>query len=300
MLLLLWSLVGPRRAPQNPGGARWYGRYFRRPPDPRIRANYQVIGGISDLLLLFALIALVQVAPTAALVLAGLGAIAGGLAVAMRAGYERHVGDVSPRPSDEEMDAALAGHLIEIQRRALTALDLAGDDIVPAGTFWDPVGVLQGMNWLSRRDNSPLIVYSPVVTTRSAIGLDGIWRFTAYEVTVLCPTRCHLAVFHCRQDVLTGKRSDEHTHEFFYRDLVSVQTAAVPGPDLVTDPVDHRPWGWLPLSKPGRRELQFAVPSSDRTVVAVGVTGPTSGAEIRASGIDAATEAVRTLLRATT
>ncbi|MHA6796459.1 hypothetical protein ACVGVM_23545 [Pseudonocardia bannensis] len=299
MLLWLWPVPLPRHSPQELAGTRgWIGRYFRRPPDLRGLMLCRAAAATSDVLLLGAVITLLQIEPVVAAVLGILGLIVSVQAATMRADYRRHLDEALPRPTDREVDAALAGHLLDIENRALTVLGLRPADIVATGTTWNPIADLEHRPHRNgERDYRPLIVVTPMVTTRSAIGSDGVWRFAAQEVTVICPTEYHVAVFRCEQDLITGKRRGEQTQEFFYRDVVSVLTANLPGPDLTSEPFDHRSEGRVPISPPGRRELQFAAPSTDRTMVAVGVTGRSSGARIRDSGIDAAIEGVRNLLR---
>ncbi|WP_214368301.1 hypothetical protein [Pseudonocardia sp. H11422] len=231
MLLWLWPVPLLRHAPQELAGTPgWIGRYFRRPPDRRGLRLYRAAAVGADVLLLGAVITLLQIEPVVAAVLGGLGLIFAVQAAVMRADYQRRLDEARPRPTDKEVDRALAGHLRDIEARALTVLGLQPTDIVATGTTWNPIADLEHRPHRSgESDYQPLIIVTPVVTTRSSIGEDGVWRFAAQEVTVLCPTEYHVAVFRCEQDLISGKSRKEQTQEFFYRDVVSVLTASGPG-----------------------------------------------------------------------
>lgn len=272
-----------------------FDRYFRNWPDPAARAAYRSVGAIGLLLASGALVALGVGAPVVAALLGGIGLALGGPAASMRAGYHRARAEVEDRPSNAAMDVRLGKQLEEIAERALKVLDLGEDDVRMMMPKWDPVGLLCGYS-RAKRDRPQLIVYTPVVSERSAIGDDRIWRFSHYNVWVLCPTDYHVAVYRCRVSLIRGKRSEEATEEFYYDDIVSVLTRPGPGPELTSIPVDHLKSAWWGAGKPDRRDLQIAAPNPDKTVISVATSSGASGT-IRDSGIEIAARAIRSLLK---
>ncbi len=69
-------------------------------------------------------------------------------------------------------------------------------------------------------------------------GKDNVLRFTPVNSTLINFTKDQLLVYRCALDLLTGNPVNEATDEYFYRDVVSVQTASetasvsLPGTEL--------------------------------------------------------------------
>jgi hypothetical protein len=57
-------------------------------------------------------------------------------------------------------------------------------------------------------------------------GKDSNLRFTPVDTAVINFTQDQLLVYRCAMDLITGKPINESTDEYFYRDVVSVQTAS--------------------------------------------------------------------------
>jgi hypothetical protein len=57
-------------------------------------------------------------------------------------------------------------------------------------------------------------------------GKDNILRFTPVNSTIINFTQSQLLVYRCALDLITGNTVNEATDEYFYRDVVSVQTAS--------------------------------------------------------------------------
>ncbi len=59
---------------------------------------------------------------------------------------------------------------------------------------------------------------------RQKFGRDKKWRFTPLLLSVISFGQDQLLCYSCSFDLITGKASDETTHEFFYKDIVSAST----------------------------------------------------------------------------
>ena len=310
-----WEASRAPAPPRTEVAALRYAKYFRPAPDPNGRIIYRVLGHAGDLLLLVAVVPLVDRGVVAAAVLAGLGLVLSCTALARKIDHERAVTGLEPKPDDAEMDDRLADLLLGVDAQALAALHLTAADVVATGVTWNAAAAVRGDPVaVGGRDAEPHLVLTPVLAARSAVGRDGRWRFTRYDVVALCPTPHHIAVFRCRVDVISGRTTAAETEEYYYEDVTAVMTKGASSDDVLFNPVDHFGLGWTGTPRLTRRELHFASPGVDRTVVAVHQAPkprqrpkPASGAQTVAvapevtvydSGLDAAAEAVRRLLRA--
>ncbi len=110
--------------------------------------------------------------------------------------------------SDSQIDVWTEEDLSKLQARALEkmgtdASELVAEHVIITGPrFWDSGGVHAGF-----RD-----------------GKDGVKRFTPVGVTIINFTQNQLLSYSCAVDLTTGNPINEATDEYFYKDVVSVQT----------------------------------------------------------------------------
>jgi hypothetical protein len=101
-------------------------------------------------------------------------------------------------------------------------------------------------------------------------------RWTPHEITVVNFGRDQLFVYSCALDLTTGNAIYERTHEFFYRDIVSVDTVAETLTVKVKDPELHLYWqerGARIVSKTlqvdARQSISLQLASGERATLAV-------------------------------
>lgn len=162
------------------------------------RGRYAVV-------LLFAGLALAEMALGKALLLGGLGWLGGSLALAWK------------RPDEREIDLAAARSLEALVATTVRNLDPREDEMRAA----------------------PLALYGPMEDgtaryrhlVRPRTGRDGAERSPVNRIVILVPLEDHLGLCSCQYDFLTEESSHVSVQEHHYRDVVSVtlEQDAVPG-----------------------------------------------------------------------
>jgi hypothetical protein len=101
-------------------------------------------------------------------------------------------------------------------------------------------------------------------------------RWTPHEITVVNFGRDQLFVYSCALDLTTGNAIYEKTQEFFYRDIVSVDTVAETLTVKLRDPELHLYWlerGARIISKTlqvdARQSISLQLASGDRATLAI-------------------------------
>jgi hypothetical protein len=275
-------------------------KYFTEPPDPRVLTTAYVMlcvggTGIAASAALFATTSTPVFGGTvlwcaAALVLTGFSS---------RARYLKERDAAQPRPADVEMDHVLAADLLDIAGTALHRMGLHLDDLALTGGSWDPIAHLEGGRAvLTAADRRPLLVFGPHHPARTAMGRDGVWRFSAYGVMVICPTGHNLGLYSCVLDLLTGTTSSEQAHQYHYDDVVAVSTITTQD-DEEEHPLDLRFEREFPFGRSFLQELRIVISSGDRRCITVGVAQPdgTGRAPVQSSGIEEVIADVRRVLR---
>ena len=136
--------------------------------------------------------------------------------------YRRRRALAEPKPSDDQMDQWLMDAFEPARRAGFRRLDLEPSDLL-------------------NPDQEPLLVVGfpqgDGRTYKLARGKDGRLRASHYDLLVVYMTEWHLSTYQCTLDMETGALGADETHEFAYRDIVSVATTS----DRVTFsiPLDH-------------------------------------------------------------
>jgi hypothetical protein len=135
--------------------------------------------------------------------------------------YRRLYALAEPKPSDHQMDLWLAEALDPAREAGFRRLHLQPSDLL--------------------KDEPPLLVVGfpedGEFPQPFAIGKDGELRSAYYHLLVIYLTDWHLSTYRCLLQMETGDLMADQTHEFTYRDIVSVATTS----DRVTwkVPLDH-------------------------------------------------------------
>lgn len=126
-----------------------------------------------------------------------------------------------PKPTDRQMDLWLAAAFDPARGAGFRRLHLVPSDLLS--------------------DEPPLLVVGfpedDEFANPFAIGKDGALRSAYYHLLVIYMTEWHLSTYRCLLKMETGELLSDQTHEFTYRDIVSVATTS----DRVTWtlPLDH-------------------------------------------------------------
>ena len=177
------------------------------------------------------------------------------------------------RPSDRQMDAWLIEdfqHIID--KDALDKLGLDKDElikdslVIPGPVFWSVNGI-----------NTDEVV--------RRLGNDNYFRYSVWNVEVFLFTQNYLANYGCTYNWLRNTSVNEHTNEFFYKDVVSVKTATESSAYTLKDGkrMEHSQTFQLNLSGD-----QVTVVTNDENL-------KTSSEMI--SQVDKAVQSIRTMLR---
>ncbi|HEY4417962.1 MAG TPA: hypothetical protein VGN22_00500 [Pseudonocardia sp.] len=275
-------------------------RYFQITPDEhqRTRARHQqqaavVLIVLAGSLLLVEIQVLAVLVAMVALVLAlqGLGGMAD---------YRRRLAAAEPKPSDQEMDYTLDADLHAAAERAMRRLGLTRNDLELHSDEVEPRAEARRRPRLADQGRGPLVVFGPANRARGRSGADRVWRFTLYDVMVICPTGHHLAIYECVLDFASGRRKDEETYEFHYADVVAVSTRTRERAELGLELVYSSSIA-VPLHRTMTREFEIVVSSGDRSAIVVGIRDDERLDQqlvLQESGIDHVTAAVRRMLRA--
>jgi hypothetical protein len=164
------------------------------------------------------------------------------------------------RPSDAEFDRCLGHALRATPRGAIRKLGLEDSDVLGKYVyFWTPPAA----------DVAAAEAGTSFVPNRFRRGRDQRYRFASYNVMILVPTETHLGVYTASMDLLSWAWQSEATGEYFYRDVVSIQTR--PGTLALTFR-DSRafelafPTGWLAEALYEVHDVPF-VPMADAAQV---------------------------------
>jgi len=179
------------------------------------------------------------------------------------------------RPTDAAMDEWLAHDLDN-----LTALSLSKVGLQKSALTRQSVVVTGPTVWKIKD-----------VAKHSKVGDDKILRYTPVAVTVIHFTKDQLVAYSCVLDLLTGKPHRESTDEFFYRDIVAVQTKK----EAKKMEVDG-----VPLDM--KAAETFSITTSGGNTLSVFLTDPTlvakmGGGEISTARAEQALAVVRSVVR---
>lgn len=224
--------------------------------------------------------------PIVAMVLVVAAAVTAAQGLATRQAYRRRRDWAEPKPLTRVMADGLDTDRLRAADQAMGRFDLTPNRLHLHG---GDVGG-EPFEKLGRR---PLTIIGPAKGSQARRGSDGRWRFTAYDVMVICPTERLFCVFEGVLDTVSGKIGREQTHEYYYDDVVAVLThpRSAESLELAEAYLDIRP---APLRDLPIRSFEIVASSGDRCEVSV-VIGPRYVAESR---FDAAMSAVRTVLLA--
>lgn len=313
-LVRAWREGRSPAAPVAAAPALVYAKYFRPVPDPRVPLLWKAVGLAGDAGLVAALVLAVWQESLAAVGALVSWVVVSSSALAIMLDHRRAEAGLMPKPTDAQMDQRFAELLAKVDDEALAALHLTAQDLITRDVAWNAHDAVLGVRRApSVRDGKPLLVLTPVLTSRSALGRDLGWRFARWDVVALCPTGRHLGVFKTRVDVVTGKLGGKQTDEFYYPDIVSVQTRGATADGVAFVPVDTTGAGVHDLPAISGRALLFCGPGTEQTVVTavatptalhdpappVAVTGvrPLQHIATYRSGLNEATQALRGWLR---
>lgn len=195
--------------------------------------------------------------------------------------YRKEYDAAEPKPSDVQMDTWLAEDIEELKRYALEKMDLNDEDMLHGPD--DP--------------DMPIVVIGPGKDANVAIGKDGFFRFSIYDILLVFLTNYHLAAYKCSLDFATKRKLFESTQEYHYMDVVSVSTKTVNEFTLtVNDEI---------IMLGNSQQFALSVASGE----SIGVATPTSLQEVRNvrnelkngkfpdSGADRAIRTIRSRLR---
>lgn len=196
-------------------------RYFRRLP---VRPSYQESTRIMAGGLLLALLSILLVGGSPSVcsgTLASTALLAGAVALLVKGGmqrlrqkyaYEKALVSVFPQPSDSEVDRWLDEEMQDLRRYSLEKLDLTEEEC----SATEPL-LIQG----------PVLWYTEGVAPEDLVsktGQDGVPRFGVYQISYLWLADDLLGTFRCDYDFIRDAVLNEETHQFFYRDIISVST----------------------------------------------------------------------------
>jgi hypothetical protein len=274
-------------------------KYFRRVPDPGQRTTALTLLSVAAAAGVLGLILFAAESGFLGFLLLAGGIWAGVKGYGRKAEYDRRLAASTPRPDDAEMDRILAADLTDIVRRSLDRLGLTGDELEFVDRSWDPIANLLRGGPARSGGKQPMVVFGPLDSARVTVGADDVWRFSAYEVMVICPTGYHLAIYRCALDFLTGGLRGDETQEYHYNDVVAVSTTARPG-DAITAAGAGAHDDEVRFARTVRRQFQVVVSSSDRSTITVGIADeadPERQAKLQDSGIDQVITSVRRMLK---
>jgi hypothetical protein len=271
-------------------------RYFRPapPPSEEVRAYlFLRIGGVTALLGVAVFVVGLPAVAVAVLLVSLVLLVQG----AERLGrFRREFAAANPKPSDAEMDRYLKADRARVAQHAMRRLGLRDDELELTSEQADPLH----LRWLAEHGSGPPTVVGPVLEAKKRIGDDEVWRFSANEMMVICPTADHIGIFECTVDYATGAMRDEEIREFYYADITMVSLVNKPATTLALHPLDWSGQRRALISRVALVEMQVAVSSGDRSTIVAGIS-PKDGSrrviKLQESHLEYVVEAVRRLLR---
>jgi hypothetical protein len=270
-------------------------KYFAVTPLERDLYWARALLGIAVACLLLAITLLVLARPGVAALAGIVSIVAAQQGVEQRNRYWMRWNRAEPKPSDAQMDDLIRSDLRRAAERALDRLGLTRDELELRSFDVDP---LRAGPRLADQGQGPITVFGPadgVLVARR--GVDRTWRFTSYDIMVICPTGHHLGIYECRLDMASGRKRNEETREYHYDDVVAVGTATRGTSEVAFEtPSQYR----LILGRALVRSFEVIVSSGDRSSIVVGIKDeeePDNSFELQESGIDKVIYAVRRMLR---
>ncbi len=294
-------MLGTQQATATTDRKKLVRRYFRKTPDAAdLRfARSLMVAAATTPVLAFATFLLGSNVLGGAFLVAGIVLAIQGYE--KKAGYERQLAAAEPKPSNQEMDRFLAADLQRAAPRSMRLLGLTSEELELTNVQVHPIASLGGLSGRIQPERGPLLVFGPHVPSLAAVGEDGIWRFSIYDVMVICPTGYLLGVYQCTIDLISGEIRDEKTQEYHYADVVAVSTRTSRAEDDMFNPLDLRFGRTVnPFGKAAFRTFEIVVSSGDRSTIVVGIMDedrPDRQARLQESGIDRVITAVRRMLR---
>jgi len=194
-------------------------RYFTKTPPPPSYGTAVTLGVVAALCMLPALAVLIggiaQRQWTSCMscvsVLSALAALALAVPALLsyrrtKSTYDKNYAAAEPKPSDAEIDEFHRRDCEFFSTVAMTKLGLKPDDV--------------------RLDNKgkPLVIVGCGPWAQVRTGADGNLRFSSHEILVIYLTAYHLAAYKCIVELQDGSVRSETTHEYHYKDIVSVST----------------------------------------------------------------------------
>jgi hypothetical protein len=274
-------------------------RYFMETPSPReeiIAERLLWVAAVFGALAIVMLVLGMPILAACAGVISGIMLLQG---IEQRLSYQRRFAKAEPKPSDEQMDDLLRADIRRAADRALQRLGLTRDELELRSYDVDPLAERGGKR-LADQGRGPITVFGPANETRAMNGRDRKWRFSRYEIMVICPTGHHLGIYGCVLELATGRRRNEETREYHYEDVVAVGTItrASGDIDILVRGEKH---GFAILGRTLVRTFEVVVSSGDRSSIVVGIKDDDADdreyVELQESGIDRVIEAVRRMLR---
>jgi len=287
-------------------------KYFCRTPDPGQQTRAILLMSASALGGLLAIIMIAQGSGGLGFLFLVAGGFGGYKGIKKKADYDRRYAAAEPKPRDEEMDDLLKKDQDKVRAHAIQHLGLTRDQLDLSLQQRDPLANLALENSLiDQQQKDPWLIsgpemrgfsFGPKFRAFSTVGRDGVCRFAAYDVMVICPTGYHLALYECTIDFLTGRRRDERTREYHYADVVSVSTSTISDEQLSFQPLDLRgdETVGFDFRRALLRDFEIVVSSGDRSKIVVGIQDedrPDRQVELQPSGIEEVIRSVRGKLK---
>ncbi|GAA3222051.1 hypothetical protein GCM10017691_07630 [Pseudonocardia petroleophila] len=286
--------LGP---PGNRNRRRLVRHYFRRTPDPNAERQAFVLLGAAAFAVLVG-VALVLVALPLVAAFAGVAAVMlGGQGWIQLSEYRRRLAAAEPKPLDGSMDRTLQEDLAAAAARAMARFRLGPADLVLRSADVRPS--LAKARRFADQGDGPLVVFGPAKRAVGRSGAGPVWRFSAYDVLVVCPTEHHLALYGCTVDLATGAHRDDQTHEYHYGHVVAILTTVKSGASQEVDLMDS-PYRVTSAEQLSLVEFQVVVASGDRSRVVVGIDDDDPARRrltLQESGIEDVVDALRETLR---
>lgn len=274
-------------------------KYFRKTPDSSEERNAIRIMILAGAAAVAAVVVLMNGPWFVGVAVGLLALVALSQGLMQRANYRRRYAAAEPKPTDAQMDQLLREDIRRAASRALQRLGLTLDELELRSRDVDPLAVGRHQR-LADQGRGPIAVFGPTAQARGRIGIDRKWRFTSYDIMVICPTGHHLGIYECVLNLDSGRRREEETNEYHYADVVAVRTTTTATPEVAINVLDPTAHHQIMLGGTLHREFQIIVSSGDRSSIIVGIKDddePGEAVLLQESGIEAVIEAVRRMLR---
>lgn len=206
-----------------------------------------------------------------------------------------------PEPSDAAMDDVMERNLAEMATRGMERLGVTPDQLILTSAVVGAAAFQSGLlkPRLAEQADGPLVILGPILTSPRRIGNDGTWRYARNVVMVICATQLHLRIYRCEVELALGHPENEETHEYYYRDVMAIQTVTRPwGPFSILGPEGQ----YVRTQVTGHeRELYITVPSAEAAHMVIGLREfghPDHDVHLQETGIGHVIDALRSVLEA--